>query len=97
MSESSGREPIDQYYEGKNLEQLREDVLDVNDPTGRAGLAEKAERIARAFHEAYEQFAPEFGYKTRTASAVPWEDVPQQNRSLMVATVRSLLERGVIA
>ena len=56
-----------------------------------------AEMIAKAFHEAYEKLAPEFGYKTREASAVPWEDVPQQNKDLMIRTVESLLGQGIIA
>lgn len=56
----------------------------------------QAERIARAFHEAYERLAPSFGYETRKASAVPWEDVPEENRELMVATVETLLEDGEI-
>lgn len=54
------------------------------------------ERIARAFHEAYEELAPEYGYLTREASRKPWEDVPHDNRSLMRATVGTLLSRGVI-
>jgi hypothetical protein len=54
------------------------------------------ERIAREFHETYERLAPTFSYETRKASAVPWEDVPAQNKRLMMETVRSLLERGVI-
>lgn len=49
------------------------------------------EDVARAFHDAYESFAPSFGYKTRDASAVPWEDVPENNRALMIATVRNVL------
>jgi hypothetical protein len=52
--------------------------------------------IARAFHEAYERLAPSHGYKTREASAVPWEDVPSGNKGLMVATVGALLDEGVI-
>ena len=55
-----------------------------------------AERIARAFHEAYERLAPEHGYETRPDSAVGWEDVPTNNRALMVAVAAELLERGVI-
>ena len=39
------------------------------------------------FHEAYERLAPEFGYRTREESAVPWERVPARNRDLMTATV----------
>jgi hypothetical protein len=56
----------------------------------------RARQIAREFHEAYEDLAPAFGYRTRAESAVPWEDVPSGNRGLMVATVTRLLERGVI-
>jgi hypothetical protein len=43
------------------------------------------EQIAQAFHETYERLAPDFGYKTREASAVPWEDVPDANKRLMIA------------
>jgi hypothetical protein len=43
------------------------------------------EALARAFHEAYERLAPSFGYETRKDTAVPWEDVPEPNRSLMIA------------
>jgi hypothetical protein len=55
-----------------------------------------AEQIAQAFHEAYERLAPDFGYKTREASAKPWAQVPEQNKSLMVAVVQSLLDDGVV-
>jgi hypothetical protein len=44
-----------------------------------------AEQVARLFHEAYERLAPSHGYETRKASAVPWDDVPEPNRSLMIA------------
>ena len=54
------------------------------------------ENVARAFHEAYERLAPDHGYETRKESAVPWDEVPEQNRALMVAVVADLFERGVI-
>lgn len=54
------------------------------------------ERIAAAFHDEYEERAPLMGYKTRDASAVPWPEVPEQNRRLMEATVAALLRRGII-
>ena len=57
----------------------------------------RAERIARAFHETYETLAPHVGYRTRSASAVPWDDVPERNRRLMISTVASLLADGIIA
>jgi hypothetical protein len=55
-----------------------------------------SEEIARAFHEAYERLAPSFSYQTRRASAVPWADVPEANRKLMIAVVRDLMQRDLI-
>lgn len=55
-----------------------------------------AHLVAEEFHRSYESLAPAFGYRTREESAVPWVDVPLQNRALMVATVMSLLGRGII-
>ena len=52
--------------------------------------------VAQAFHEAYERLAPQFSYETRQASAVPWDEVPEPNRSLMIAVCRELLEAGII-
>jgi hypothetical protein len=56
----------------------------------------EAEFIAASFHNAYERLAPEFGYETRPASAVVWSAVPENNRLLMTATVRQLLDEGKI-
>lgn len=55
------------------------------------------ELIASKFHAEYERLAPDFSYSTRPASAVPWTDVPESNKRLMVAVVRSLLDARVIA
>lgn len=55
-----------------------------------------AERIAAAFHAAYEQLAPSNGYETRKESAVPWADVPADNKTLMIATVEELLANHTI-
>jgi hypothetical protein len=55
--------------------------------------ARDAEGLARAFHENYERLAPEYGYKTREASAVPWDEVPDANKQLMVATAAAVLGR----
>lgn len=56
-----------------------------------------AETVAREFHETYERLAPDHGYRTREASAKPWADVPEQNKSLMVAVAADLIERGIVA
>lgn len=50
-----------------------------------------SEEIARLFHETYERLAPNFGYETRKTSAVPWEDVPENNKQLMIAVVSEVL------
>jgi hypothetical protein len=55
-----------------------------------------AEMIAGVFHATYETLAPQHGYETREASAVAWEDVPEKNRALMIATVQNMLNMGVI-
>lgn len=57
---------------------------------------DKAEQIAKAFHDAYERLAPKHGYETREASRKPWEEVPENNRELMTAVVTELLDDGVI-
>lgn len=59
-------------------------------------MSSVAERIAQEFHEMYEHLAPDFGYKTREASAKPWEDVPAQNKQLMIAVITELLVAGII-
>ena len=51
-----------------------------------------SEELAKRFHEAYERLAPEFGYKTRDASAVPWADVPDNNKKLMIAVTDEIEE-----
>lgn len=49
------------------------------------------EELAQYFHDTYERLAPEFGYKTRDESAVPWDKVPENNRKLMIAVCTSVL------
>ena len=51
----------------------------------------KAEWLAQLFHDSYERRAPEFGYSTRRSSAKPWEDVPEPNKSLMIAVAKDVL------
>jgi hypothetical protein len=55
-----------------------------------------AEQVAQRFHETYERLAPDFGYKTREASAKPWADVPEQNKALMIAVCAELLDSSFI-
>jgi hypothetical protein len=50
----------------------------------------KAEEVAQLFYETYERLAPSFGYETRHESAVPWSDVPEKNKKLMIAVAREV-------
>jgi len=51
------------------------------------------EELAQFFHETYERLAPNYGYTTRRSSAVPWEEVPEPNKSLMIAVCDRVLEK----
>jgi len=52
-----------------------------------------AEQLARLFHETYERLAPEYGYETRPETAIPWEQIPDDNRNkrLMIAVAGEVL------
>ena len=51
------------------------------------------EQLAKLFHDTYEELAPSFGYTTRESSAVPWSDVPEPNKSLMIAVSAIVMEK----
>ena len=60
-----------------------------------AGVLADPERLARQFHDLYEGLAPRHVYRTRAASAGPWEDVPPANRSLMIAVCREIARQAL--
>jgi len=70
-----------------------DDQVEDAGPVAEGDLVDLAEEVAALFHDTYEQLAPRFDYQTRRRSAVPWEQVPENNRRLMVATVRVVLSR----
>lgn len=51
----------------------------------------KAEELAKTFHKHYELLAPGKGYETRKATAVPWWELPQANRELMIGTAQKVI------
>jgi hypothetical protein len=51
-----------------------------------------AEKLAKLFHDTYEELAPSHGYETREASRKPWDEVPEPNRSLMIAVAQKVLD-----
>ena len=48
------------------------------------------EDIAKRFHYTYERLAPQYGYETRPETATAWTHLPEANRELMIATVKSV-------
>jgi hypothetical protein len=51
------------------------------------------EELARHFHVEYERLAPAFGYETRRETAVPFDQLLESNRRLMIAVCTSVLLR----
>jgi hypothetical protein len=62
----------------------------------RTTFDESSESIAREFHITYERYAPQHGWDTQKRSRVMWDDLPDENKSLMIAVVKKLLIDGVI-
>ena len=53
-----------------------------------------AEELAELFHTTYGRLAPQFGYTTRPETAIPWQEIPADNRNkrLMVAVAGEVLK-----
>jgi hypothetical protein len=63
-------------------------------PGDKAALVEA---LARRFHDTYERLAPDHGWQTQeTTRGKPWEEVPEHNRRLMLATIDAMLDDGSI-
>lgn len=56
----------------------------------------KAEALAAAFHRLYEGIAPCFGYETRQETAVPFDQIPANNRALMITVCKILIDNDVV-
>jgi hypothetical protein len=48
--------------------------------------------LARLFHETYERLAPSFGWETQERSRRDWDDVPAENKALMVAVASEVID-----
>lgn len=55
-----------------------------------------AELIAKRFHEVYEDLAPSMGWETQERSRKTWEELPAENKWLMVKVVDQLMEEKII-
>ena len=47
--------------------------------------------LAVLFHSTYECLAPAFGWRTKKGCNVPFEQLPQRNQALMLATCQTVL------
>lgn len=69
----------------------------MTDPSPPLTVDQLAEAIARLFHVRFDRLAPAFGWTPQeSARGKDFDALPESNRKLMIATVRSLLESGVI-
>lgn len=53
---------------------------------------DQAEEIARRFHYAYEHHAKAEGWETQERSRKEWADVPAENRTTMIETVKTVFD-----
>lgn len=61
-------------------------------------LDRQAEAIARHFHRTYDRLSASFGWTPQpSARGKDFDELPESNRALMVATVRGLLDAQVIS
>lgn len=100
----SKEEAKSQLFDPKEIERLiaqkqalrRDPETGMPRPKAVPNRLDTAEEIAKTFHYTYEALAPLFRWETQTASRTSWEDLPDKNKNLMIATVASLLASGVI-
>jgi hypothetical protein len=50
------------------------------------------EELARLFHDTYEALAPSHGWETQERSRKDWDEVPAENKSLMIAVAARVLD-----
>ena len=74
------------------IESLQATIKELEEKLAALALIDSV-RLAELFHTLYEKLAPDFNYKTREKSAVDWIDVPEDNKSLMIAVAAKILDR----
>ena len=90
--------PIVDLTEGGEMSNLPDNEMTAHHGTTvNASYEAQVEWIARSFHDRYETLADKHGWKPQESTRVAWEDLPEQNRTLMIEVVRTLLSDGVIA
>jgi hypothetical protein len=101
IGEEIGRQIKREFIEPLNekiadLEKLtRKQAKEIDELENQLHIFElEPEELAQKFHDTYERLAPNYGYTTRQSSAVAWKDVPEPNKSLMIAVAAEILGKG---
>ena len=83
----------DGQFPPEALNLLGEALGDVQSRTVNNALTvnEVAEKVAKLFHEYRELLAPRFSYADQKGTQRPWEDLGDDDRNLMVDTVKGVL------
>lgn len=85
--------PLGQFYWQLVKEGRIGDSLFRSRPNRLAMPVPDAESVAKLFHDTYERLAPFFDYETREATRAPWEQIPEQNKRLMITVVTEILSQ----
>lgn len=56
----------------------------------------RATELARAFHDSYTRFAPALAWTEQEGTSVEWDELPENNRRLMLVVALDLLNRGLV-
>ncbi|MGZ3677307.1 MAG: hypothetical protein ACXWQR_01915, partial [Ktedonobacterales bacterium] len=83
--------PLGQFYRQLAKDNLIGGTPAFSTPKGPAMFMPDPESVAKLFHETYERLAPVYNYETRERTRVPWDQVPEQNKRLMIATAADVL------
>ena len=56
---------------------------------------EEVDSLARMFHDSYERIAKEVGWKTQESCKVEFDDLPEENKQVMLRTVGEVVDNGI--
>lgn len=51
-----------------------------------------SEELAKFFHDEYDKLAPRYGWRTQISTQVTFDQLPDNNRALMVAVCEQVVE-----
>lgn len=54
----------------------------------------QAHKLVREFHAVYERLAPEYHFNSKRV--ISWEEIPKQEKLLLVGIFADMLDKGII-